>query len=146
MTIKHLAYRIGHDFSGSVAGLASLMNKGDVVLRSKLNPNSESHHLNIEEFEMMVDFANRNLDVAEYFASKVNAVVVVMPAAPEGDMALLDLFMGAMKELGEVSAEFQKSYADGNITSKEFARISEEIDDVLEKLLEFKAAVKRVSQ
>jgi hypothetical protein len=54
--------------------------------------------------------------------------------------------MGAMKELGEVSSEFQKAYADGTITSKEFARISDEIDDVLEKLLEFKAAVKRVSQ
>jgi hypothetical protein len=146
LTIKHLAYRIAHEFVGSVAGLASLMNKGDVVLRNKLNPNSTSHFLTIQEFETIVDFAECNLDVAEYFASKVNAVVVVMPTLPEGDMALLDLYMGAMKELGEVSSEFQKAYADGTITSKEFARISDEIDDVLEKLLEFKAAVKRVSQ
>lgn len=144
MTIKHLAYRIAHEFAGSVAGLASLMGKGEVVLRNKLNPNSETHFLNIQEFETITDFAERNFEVAEYFASKVNAVVVQLPTLPESDMALLDLFMGAMKELGEVSAAFQKSYADGNITRKEFAEISSEIDDVLAKLLEFKAAVKRV--
>lgn len=144
MTIKHLAYRIAHEFVGSVAGLASLMGKGDVVLRNKLNPNSESHHLNIEEFEMMVDFANKNFDVAEYFAAKAHSVVVQMPELPESDMALLDVFMGAMKELGEVSAAFQKSYADGDITSREFSEISNEVDDVIAKLLEFKSAVKRV--
>jgi len=139
-----LAYRIAHEFVGSVAGLASLMGRGDVVLRNKLNPNSESHHLNIEEFEMMVDFANKNFDVAEYFATKAHSVVVQMPELPESDMALLDVFMGAMKELGEVSAAFQKSYADGDITSREFSEISNEVDDVIAKLLEFKSAVKRV--
>lgn len=145
MTIKHLAYRIGHDFSGSVAGLASLMNKGEVVLTNKLNPNSKTHFLTIQEFEMMADFADRNTDVAEYFASKVNAVVIKLPELPESDMALLDLFMGAMVELGEVSSAFQKAYADGKITPKEFSVISSEIDDVIAKILEFKAAVKRVT-
>ena len=144
MTIKHLAYRIGHEFAGSVAGLASLMGKGEVVLRNKLNPNSETHFLTIQEFETMTDFAQRNQDVAEYFSEKAGGVFMKLPTMPESDMALLDLFMGAMKELGEVSAAFQKSYADGDITSKEFAEISSEIDDVLTKLLEFKAAVKRV--
>lgn len=144
MTIKHLAYRIGHEFPGSVAGLASLMNKGDVVLRNKLNPNSESHHLNIEEFEMMVDFSNKNLDVAEFFAAKCSAVVVQLPDLPESDMEILDGFMSAMKELGEVSAAFQKAYSDGDISKREFGDISSEIDDVLAKLLEFKASVKRI--
>jgi len=144
LTIKHLAYRIGHEFAGSVAGLASLMNKGEGVLRNKLNPNSETHFLTIQEFETMTDFAQRNQEVAEYFSEKAGGVFVKMPTVPEGDMALLDVYMGAMKELGEVSCAFQKSYADGDISNKEFGDISNEIDDVLAKLLEFKAAVKRV--
>ncbi|MDP3088847.1 MAG: hypothetical protein Q8M99_11760 [Methylotenera sp.] len=144
MTIKHLAYRIGHEFTGSVAGLASLMNKGEVVLRNKLNPNSESHFLTIQEFETMADFTQRNQDVAEYFSEKAGGVFIKLPTVPDGDMALLDLFMGAMKELGEVSAEFMKAYADGDISNAEYMKISNEIDDVLARLLEFKAAVKRV--
>jgi hypothetical protein len=139
-----LAYRIAHEFVGSVAGLASLMGKGEVVLRNKLNPNSTTHFLTIQEFETMTDFAERNQDVAEYFSEKAGGVFVKLPTVPEGDMALLDLFMGSMKELGEVSGAFQKSYADGDISNKEFDEISSEIDDVLAKLLEFKAAIKRV--
>lgn len=144
MTIKHLAYRIGHEFSGSIAGLASLMAKGDVVLRNKLNPNSETHHLNIEEFETMVDFANRNRDVAEYWSAKAGGVFVKLPEMKESDMGLLDLFMGTMKELGDVSSTFQTAYADGVFTHKEFNLLEIEVDEVIAKLLEFKAGVKRV--
>ncbi len=144
MTIKHLAYRIGHEFSGSVAGLASLMGKGEVVLRNKLNPNSESHHLNIEGFETMVDFANRNQDVAEFWSAKAGGVFVRVPDVQDSDLGLLDLFMGTMKELGDVSSTFQTSYADGNYTHKEFAALEIEVDEVIAKLLEFKAGVKRV--
>lgn len=144
MTIKHLAYRVGHEFPGSVAGLANLMGKGDVVLRNKLNPNNEGHHLNIEEFEMMLDFANRNQDAAEYFAAKAGGVFMKVPNIPESDMGLLDLFMGTTKELGDVASTFQTAYSDGNYTPKEFDALSIEVDEVIAKLLEFKAGVKRV--
>lgn len=144
MTIKHLAYRVGHEFPGSVAGLASLMGRGDVVLRNKLNPNSETHHLNIEEFEMMLDFANRNQDAAEYFAAKAGGVFMKVPDVPESDLGLLDLFMGTTKELGDVASAFQSAYADGNYTNKEYEALSVEVDEVIARLLEFKAGVKRV--
>jgi len=144
LTIKHLAYRIGHEFPGSVAGLASLMARGDVVLRNKLNPNSETHHLNIEEFEMMLDFANRNQDAAEYFAAKAGGVFMKVPDVPESDLGLLDLFMGTTKELGDVASAFQSAYADGNYTNKEYDALSVEVDEVIARLLEFKAGVKRV--
>lgn len=144
MTIKHLAYRVGHEFPGSVAGLASLMGRGDVVLRNKLNPNSETHHLNIEEFEMMLDFANRNQDAAEYFAAKAGGVFMKVPDVPESDLGLLDLFMGTTKELGDVASAFQSAYADGNYTNKEYQALSIEVDEVIARLLEFKAGVKRV--
>ncbi|WP_135276930.1 phage regulatory CII family protein [Methylotenera oryzisoli] len=144
MTIKHLAYRVGHEFPGSVAGLASLMARGDVVLRNKLNPNSETHHLNIEEFEMMLDFANRNQDAAEYFAAKAGGVFMKVPDVPESDLGLLDLFMGTTKELGDVASAFQSAYADGNYTNKEYDALSVEVDEVIARLLEFKAGVKRV--
>lgn len=146
MTIAHVAYRLAHKFNGGVVALASMMGKGEKVLASQLNPNTDTHHLSIESLEMMADFTNGNFEIAEYFADKANAVVVPLPTVPfESDMGLLDIFMSCMKELGEVSGAFQTAYADGDITQKEFERISLEIDDVLARLMEFKAAVKRVS-
>ena len=124
--------------------LAVLMGKGEKVLQNKLNPNNDQHLLNVDEFEMLADFTNNNLSAAEYFAAKCNAVVVTLPAVAESDMALLDLYMAAMKELGEVAGAFQEAYADGRITPREFDKIALEIDDVLAKLLEFKGAINRV--
>lgn len=120
------------------------MARGDVVLRNKLNPNSETHHLNIEEFEMMLDFANRNQDAAEYFAAKAGGVFMKVPDVPESDLGLLDLFMGTTKELGDVASAFQSAYADGNYTNKEYDALSVEVDEVIARLLKFKAGVKRV--
>lgn len=150
MTIRHFAHRIAHDFEGGIEGLLNFLNIGRTtkmglqVLTNKLNFNGKDHHLYIDEFEQIVDRTNRNFEAAEYFAHKVNSVVIRMPDVIESDMALLDVFMSAMKELGEVSAAFMKAYDDGDISNAEFAKISSGIDDVLAKLLEFKAAVKRV--
>lgn len=76
MTIRHLAYRIGHDFVGGVAGLANMMDKSPTVLSNKLCTTSTTHFLTIAELEMMVDFANANMQVARYFGTKARAVVV----------------------------------------------------------------------
>lgn len=122
-----------------------MMGKGEKVFQNKLNPNSETHYLNIDEFEMLTDFADRNLDVAEYFAQKVNAVVVKLPAGQECDMALLDVFMSVMKELGDVSSKFQQAYADGDINQFEYSDICKEIDDVVSRVLAFKEEVRRVA-
>jgi len=147
LTITHLAYRIAHEFTGSVVALAAMMGKGQQVLTNKLNPNYDSHHLSIEELEMMGDFTNRNIDIARYFADKANAVVVKVPDAPmDGDMSLLDGFLDITREMGEMSFEFQKSWADGEITKREFQCIKSEVSDVQSKLLAWLAAIERVSK
>ncbi len=147
MTMKHLAYRFAHEFAGGVIGLAAMMGKGQQVLSSKLNPNVDTHHLTVDEFEMLGDFTNRNEDIARYFAEKINAVLIKLPEAPiDGDMGMLDLVMSSIKELGEVFSVFQVAWADGRINAREYDQVSNEIDDVIARLLEFKAAVKRVSK
>lgn len=142
MTISHLAYRIAHEFKGGVVGLAALMGRGDKVLASKLNPNTQTHHLTIEELEMMIDFTDTNYQLAQYFADKCNAVVFKLPdVLDHGDMNLLDSYMQIMKEMGDLAAEFQKAYADGSIDRKEFTRIANEVTGVQARLLAFQSTV-----
>lgn len=145
MKITHLAYRIAHGYRGGVVALSSMMGKNDRVMASKLNPNIDTHHLTIEEFSMLADFTNTNIEVAQYFAHKQNAVVVELPTIPEdGDMGLLDNYMDIMKELGKLSTEFQSDFADGNINYKEFERIANHVSQVQARLSAFQYAVKRI--
>jgi len=147
LTITHLAYRLAKKFNGGLVALASAMGKGEKVLASKLNPNTDTHHLNIEELDTLADFTDSNLELATYFAEKVNGVVLRLPTIPDdSDMGMLDIVMSSMKELGEVFSTFQTAYADGDITNAEYMKISNEIDDVIVRLLELKTAVKRVSR
>jgi len=142
LTISHLAYRLAHEFKGGIVGLASLMGRGDKVLASKLNPNTQTHHLTIDELEMMGDFTDTNYQLAQYFADKCNAVVFKLPnVIDQGDMNLLDSYMQIMKEMGELAAEFQNSYADGSIDRKEFARICAEVTGVQARLLAFQSTI-----
>ena len=137
MTIKHFTYNLAHNFSGGIAGLASFMGKGYQVLNNKLNPNSTTHFLTIAELEVLADFTNSNVQVAEYFASKAGAVVVQLPNFPESDMGMLDLFLSASKEFADISSTFQTAYADGQIDHKEF-------DEALARIIELKAGIERI--
>ena len=113
---------------------------------NKLNPNCVNTHFYIEELERLCALTDSHGVMAEYHAARCNMVCIRVPEFPvDGDMAILDVYMSIMKELGEVSTKFQSAYADGDISAREYEQISKEIDDVLSKLLEFKAAVKRVS-
>lgn len=114
------------------------------LLTNKVNANSESHTLNVQEAEACIDRINANYEVAEYFAHKAGAVVVRLPDVIESDMALLDEFMAIPVELGDVCNKFQRAYADGNINKQEFKVISKEVDDEIAALLSFKASVGRV--
>lgn len=145
MTIAHVAYRLAHKFNGGVVALSAMMGKGEKVLASQLNPNTDTHHLSIESLEMLADFTNGNLEIATYFAEKANAVVIPLPNIPDlSDMGLLDGYMAIMREFGELSARFQEAYADGDISHKEFESIAHEVNAVQAKLQLFLTSVNRV--
>jgi tRNA G10 N-methylase Trm11 len=144
LTIKHLAYRLAHEYPGGATRLADEMGKSTQVLINKLNPNSETHHLTIAELETLADFTNRNIDVAEYFAQKAGAVVVPMPEIEQGDLGLLESYMLADEERGELSKKFRKAFEDGRIDAREFAEIKTQIYAVIAKQLAWLSEIERV--
>lgn len=130
MTIRHLTYRLVHNSEKGVPTLASEMGKSHQILNNKLNVNSESHHLTIDEFETIGDFLDVNIEYATYFANKANAVVVQLPDdAPTGDMALLDSFMQCVESGGLIAKEFKKAFADGRIEEHEYEVIKKAMYD-----------------
>jgi hypothetical protein len=144
MSFSHLLYRIAHAFPGKVPALAALMEKNSTVLMHKLNPNRTSHEINAPEIEMLADFADGNLAIAEYFAAKAGGVVVLMPDVNCSDMALLDSFMSVIGELGEFSSMFQNAWADGHITPEEFQRLKKEASDVQSRMVALLSRIERL--
>lgn len=153
MTLRHLLHRLIHDSAPGITGVLEYLNAGRQnkmslqLLTNKVNANSESHTLNVQEAEAAIDRINGNIAIAEYFAAKSNAVVVVLPDdGPMGDMCLLDAFLQCQKSQGDFSAELMKDYADGKIDEREFARISKTIRQTVAQLLELENAIKQVVQ
>ena len=141
MSFPDYLYRIAHDYPGAVPALAARMGKNPTVLMHKLNPNNITHGVMANEAEQIIDLTDSNLSAAEYFASKTNAVVVQLPDCNGSDEELLDAFMDVVKELGVLSAEFQRDWADGRITPVEFRRLSKEAARLQARVLGFMARV-----
>jgi hypothetical protein len=150
--LRHLLHRLIYASPAGITGVLEYFNAGRVnkmslqTLTNKVNFNSTSHTTTTDEFEQAIDLINCNYEVAEYFARKCNSIVFRLPDIEIGDMALLDGFMDIMKEIGEISMEFQAAMSDGRINQNEMNRIAKEISDAQSKLLAWQARVNQVVQ
>lgn len=111
------------------------------VLNNKLNPYFENDHLNVPQIEAIIRSLNLYLPVAQFYASKANAVVFVLPAITETGAEVSDAFMDITRELGEVCSKYQDAYKDKRICKRDFKQISKEFDDVVASVARAKAIV-----
>lgn len=137
------AFHTAHDFPGGVPALAQRM--GDVspnVLNKKVDPRLDTHHLRLDEAVKMQSISG-DPRILHAMAFTLHHVAIPVPdIKDDGDMSMLDGFMDILKELGEFSTEFQKSWADGVIKPDELERIVAEANDVQGRLAMF---VSRIS-
>lgn len=141
MSFRDFLHRVGHAYPGKVPALAARMGIREKVLQNKLNPNMETHHMTEDEIELMLDFADANRRVAQFFADKSDCLVIAMAPATSSDMELLDAYIHAVKKLAEFGAEFQSDFADGRIDNIEFARITRESDAAITAILELRERI-----
>lgn len=144
MSFPDYLYRIAHDYPGAVPALAARMGKNPTVLQHKLNPNTTTHGVMANEAEQIIDLTDSNLSAAEYFAAKADAIVIRIVACNGSDTELLDAFMDVVRELGTFSAEFQRDWADGRITAREFRSLTKEAVRLQTKILGFMARVEQL--
>ena len=147
MQLKHLVYRFTHEFNGGVTALSSLMGKNEKVMQLKINPNNTTHFVTVDELDMLADLSGSNGLLADYFAAKADAVVYALPTVNDMDEeAVLDSFLNIGKQLGTLSSDFQKAYADGDIKANELRQLEDDITQGLKALLVLKATLNRISE
>src|SRR5690606_4424393 len=77
MNVIDAAYSTVHDYPGGAEALAARMGKSAAVLRSKVNPNTSTHHLTLAEAD---EILGKTRDLRMLHALAANHGCVVLPA------------------------------------------------------------------
>jgi len=128
MNITDAAYNTVRDYPGGSASLAPRMGiKSPAVLNSKVNPNTDTHHLSLLEASKLMALTGdyRILQSLNFEHGKVS---LDLPTIPEcRDTALTDLVLSIGMSGGNVCAIFREMMADGRITQGEATDMSKVI-------------------
>ena len=93
------AYLLGK--SHNISEIARLMGKGETVLANKLNPDCDSHHLNLGEAVAITELTGDNRILEAWAASRGKALVD-LPAGVVSDDDLVEQVLLAQSVFGKL--------------------------------------------
>lgn len=142
MNIIDAAYNTVHDYPGGSSALATRMGiKSPAVLNSKVNPNTETHHLTLAEASKLMALTG-DYRILQALAAEHDKVAIDLPDIPEcRDMALTDTILCIGTKGGDVMSKFREMMADGRITSGEAKDMSKIIHQMHMKLGQLDAEI-----
>ncbi|EIS3744303.1 phage regulatory CII family protein [Aeromonas hydrophila] len=114
------AYLLGKDHN--ISEIARLMGKGETVLANKLNPDCDSHHLNLGEAVAITELTGDNRILDAWAASRGKALVD-LPAGVVSDDDLVEQVLLAQSVFGKLMQSIHDARADGVIDRMEHGQI-----------------------
>jgi hypothetical protein len=124
MNIIDSAYATVHDYPGGSESLGPRAGISPAVLRNKVNPNNETHHLTLAE---AVRITNLTCDVRmlQAWAHEAGYLLVKAPngSADSCDMAVLEQVVGLGVANGQFMQTIHTALADGRVDESEMKRI-----------------------
>lgn len=142
MNIIDAAYHTVHDYPGGATALAPRLGiKSPAVLNSKVNPNTDTHHITLVEAIKIMAITN-DYRILQSMNAHLGKVAIDLPQIPEcRDTALTDLVLSFGMGGGDVYTLFKEMMADGRITRGEALDLSKVIHKLHEILAELNAQV-----
>ena len=114
------AYLLGKDHN--ISEIARLMGKGETVLANKLNPDCDSHHLNLGEAVAITELTGDNRILDAWAASRGKALVD-LPAGVVSDDDLVEQVLLAQSVFGKLMQAIHDARVDGVIDWMEQGQI-----------------------
>ncbi|MEV3830172.1 phage regulatory CII family protein [Aeromonas allosaccharophila] len=114
------AYLLGKDHN--ISEFARLMGKGETVLANKLNPDCDSHHLNLGEAVAITELTGDHR-IVEAWAASIGKVLVDLPAGVVSDDDLVEQVLLAQSVFGKLMQAIHDARADGVIDRVEHSQI-----------------------
>lgn len=128
MNITDAAYNTVHDYPGGASAIAPRLGiKSPAVLNSKVNPNTDTHHLTLAEASKIMAITG-DFRILQSLNAEHGKVSIDLPVIPEcRDITLTDLVLSIGMGGGDVCAVFKEMMADGRITQGEAMDMSKVI-------------------
>ncbi|VVD63543.1 hypothetical protein PPN31114_00227 [Pandoraea pneumonica] len=123
MNITDAAHALVHDYPGGSESLAPRLGMSAAVLRNKVNPNNETHHLSLKEAVKAADVTNDDRVLEAWAASRGYALVKIPNIAECCDSAIVEMMARAWETHGAVGKEIVKTLEDGRVEFQEVVRV-----------------------
>lgn len=125
MNVDDAVFAVAHAYPGGVEALAVRMGKTPAVLRSKVNPHTETHVVTLHEALAMAVLTGdrRAFDAA---AQELGCMLLPLPAPEDedaGDTAVLELVAAVWGGQGDLGTAIHQALSDGRVTQRDMERI-----------------------
>lgn len=146
MNTKDAAYHTVHDYQGGSESLGPRVGISPAVLRNKVNPNNDTHHLTFAEAQRLVGVTGDHRMLQAW----ARAEGFLLVRAPEGcrgasDMDVLEKMAAFMVASGSLGKEIHVALADGGIDENEIKRIESAGRDVMTEAAEVVQRIKTMA-
>lgn len=133
------AHATVHDYPGGSESLGPRVGISPAVLRNKVNPNNETHHLTMAEADRLMALT-ADFRILKAMANQHGWLLVKAPddCATESDMSVLEQMAGLMVACGAFGKEVYDSLSDGRIDKAEVAKVEQAGKAVMTKVAEVK--------
>lgn len=118
------AYATVHDYKGGSESLGPLVGISPAVLRNKVNPNNETHHLTFAEARRLADMTG-DFRMLQAWAHEAGFLLVKAPEGNACDMAVLEQVVGLGVASGQFMQTIHSALADGRVEPHELQAIRE---------------------
>jgi len=136
-------YHAVHDLPGGVGALAGTWGRNAQVLQSKLNPNIDTHHVNLSDLEQII-ITTQDERILQTICSWYSAGYFILPTALTDESGLMEKSATLTRELGELMTEVSKSLADGKVEADEIAALDKAFMEFTAAGAAFVAHAKRI--
>ena len=130
MDVIDAAHKTVHNpkHGGSTA-IAARMGMSSTVLNNKVNPNTDTHHLRLDEAITIMEYTN-DTSIIQAMAHRLGGVFVrVDEEATQASIIMTALSTSACQ--GDIMSEMQKALEDGRIDTKEHDALQTTIQDAM---------------
>lgn len=125
MNTKDAAYHTVHDYAGGSESLGPRVGISAAVLRNKVNPNNDTHHLTYAE-AIRITGITGDVRMIEAWAALHDRVLVKLPDSGTSDMDVLSDCIAMQTQLGRYMQEIQTALQDGKVDKAEIAIVRQQ--------------------
>ena len=130
MDVIDAAHKTVHNpkHGGSTA-IAARMGMSSTVLNNKVNPNTDSHHLRLDEALTIMEYTN-DTSIIQAMAQRLGGVFYKV----DGEATQASIIMTALSTSacqGDIMSEMQQALEDGRIDCKEHDALQTKIQDAI---------------